>query len=342
MKKGTDNGQLIDVFGRKSNYLRLSITDRCNLRCFYCRSHKEFKPKPHREILRPEEFLDLVKIFASLGVNKIRLTGGEPLLRRGLDLIAEGITQIIPDCDLKITTNGVLLKSKLPMLVNAGLKGVNISLDTLQKDKFKKLTGTDALDQVLEAIDASIESGLKVKVNCVALAGMNDDELPDFIAMAQNRPIDLRFIEFMPIGKDSTWDVRHFWSSTEIMSAVAEQIEIEEDQSEINAATRGPAKMYRIKDGLGRIGAISPMTDHFCGSCNRLRISCDGNLRTCLYSDRKYNLGIMLRNPKVSSESIRRTILAAQTKKPLGYKLLGQHDMASVGVCDTSMVSIGG
>ncbi|WP_319778842.1 GTP 3',8-cyclase MoaA [Maridesulfovibrio sp.] len=328
---------LTDKIGRTVNYLRLSVTDRCNLRCMYCVT-KDFKFIPHPEILRYEEMLRLVDLAASMNISKLRLTGGEPFARRGFMGFISSVMSSHPELDLRITTNGTLIEPLVPELKKIGVSRLNISLDTLDRKTFAEVTGRDHLNDVLAAISACLSAGIRIKINAVAMKGINDKELGSFIDFAREYPIDIRFIEFMPMGDDTKSDSR-FWSADDILEQGRQLTNLIPVKR--TAENRGPARMYTIENGKGRLGLISPVSSHFCSTCNRLRITSDGKLRTCLFSDRTYRLRNILRNPKLGDDTLRRVIAAATRDKPLGYHLLEQRS-GSEGVCVTQMSAIGG
>jgi len=329
---------LIDSHGRKVSYLRLSITDRCNLRCLYCRPQSEWHFLPHEQILSFEEMFELVDVAQVAGVEKVRLTGGEPFARRGFIPFLARLHAKYPALDLRITTNGTLLAGRIEELREAGVSCLNISLDTLNREKFQEITGVDGYDLVRAGIDACQDGGLRVKVNVVALKGINDDELPQFVDFARDLGIDVRFIEFMPIGYQSRWSRENYWPAKDIISAVEELVPLDE----VREASRnsGPARMYRIAGGSGRIGVISAVSNHFCESCNRFRVTSDGKLRTCLFSDKEYDVRSILRNPHHTTQELLQLFDRANSEKPMGYRLL--QDRQQNQVCDRAMTAIGG
>jgi GTP 3',8-cyclase len=329
---------LIDSHGRKVSYLRLSITDRCNLRCLYCRPQAEWTFLPHSEILSFEEMAELVDVAMLAGVEKIRLTGGEPFARKDFIPFVGRLHAKYPDLDLRITTNGTMLSGRVAELRDAGISCLNVSLDTLRREKFQEITGVDGYEQVRTGIDACLSGGLRVKVNVVALKGINDDELPGFVDFARNHGVDVRFIEFMPIGYQSRWSRANYWPAEEIIAEVEKLVPLEE----VLEASRnsGPARMYGIAGGSGRIGVISAVSNHFCESCNRFRVTSDGKLRTCLFSDREYDVRSILRSPGHSMQDLLDLFALANAEKPMGYRLL--QDRESNQVCDRAMTAIGG
>ena len=329
---------LIDTHGRKVSYLRLSITDRCNLRCLYCRPQSEWKFLPHEQILTFEEMFELVDIAQVAGIEKVRLTGGEPFARKGFIPFVGRLHAKYPDLDLRITTNGTMLKGRIGELKDAGVSCLNISLDTLKREKCEEITRVDAYDAVRAGIDACLTGGLRVKVNVVALKGINDDELSVFVDFARTHGIDVRFIEFMPIGYESRWSRDNYWPAEDIIAAVEKLVPLDE----VREASRnsGPARMYRIAGGQGRIGVISAVSNHFCESCNRFRVTSDGKLRTCLFSDKEYDVRSILRNPKHTTQELLDLFARANREKPMGYRLLQERETNQV--CNKAMTSIGG
>ncbi|WP_165069206.1 GTP 3',8-cyclase MoaA [Desulfovibrio sp. ZJ200] len=329
---------LLDGHGRTVRYLRLSVTDRCNLRCLYCRSNVAQRCIPHSQILRYEEITRMVGIAASLGVRKVRLTGGEPFARKGCDGFLVMLHERFPDLDVRITTNGTLLAPHIPLLRHVRVSAVNLSLDSFDRATFARVTGRDLLPQVLAALDALLAAGIRVKINVVAMRGVNDGQMDDFVHAARNMPLDLRFIEFMPMGSATPWSVENFWSTAEIQAEAERRARL--IPATADAAESGPARMYRIAGGLGRLGFISPLTNHFCLSCNRLRLTSDGALRTCLFADKEYRLRGLLRQPRITDETIVRVIRRACAAKPVGAELLRARRGAAVAV--KQMVGIGG
>ncbi|WP_461211297.1 GTP 3',8-cyclase MoaA [Desulfocurvus sp. DL9XJH121] len=328
---------IIDGHGRAVRYLRLSVTDRCNLRCFYCRSCEGLESIPHENILTYEEMLTLAQAAQSMGVGKLRLTGGEPFVRRDFLAFLGMLREECPGLDVRITTNATLLPGKIPALKHLGIQRVNISLDTLDPAKFQEITGRDMFHRVRRGIDECLHYGLKVKVNVVAVRGVNDDELPAFVNLARELPIDVRFIEFMPIGCSTRWKGSKAWTAADILDearSLADLVPVT-----MRKADDGPARVFDLADGQGRIGLISALSNHFCDTCNRLRVTSDGRLRTCLFSDKEYALRPALRHPRLGPEGVLRILNAAVRSKPVGYELLQK---ARKQVCDKAMSSIGG
>jgi len=323
---------LIDEFNRIINYVRISITDRCNLKCKYC-VDGTFPFVPHTEMLSYEEIIRFVKICAELGVSKIRLTGGEPLTRRGISHLIEEINKIQGIEDISLTTNGVLLGKNIKELMEAGLRRVNISLDTLKKDKFAYITGVDAFTDVIRSIKKAHYSGLNpIKINSVIIKGFNDDEILDFAKLSIRYNHHMRFIEYMPFGDSGMWDRSKIVTSSEIEARIREVYELE---SSVNNE-RGPAKMFNIKGAAGKIGFISPVSSHICSECNRIRLTSNGKIRPCLFSDVGYDVKKLLREGK-SDEEIKSFIINIVKVKPERKDEMGQ-----IKKCQRSLQHIGG
>jgi len=282
---------MIDGFGRKINYLRISVTDLCNLKCTYCMPERGVPKKEHSDILSLETIRRIAEAAVSLDITKIRITGGEPLVRRGiLDLITE-IAKLKDRGlkDLALTTNGILLKNYAEQLKKAGLDRVNISIDTLDPAKFKEITRCGQLKDVFEGIRAAKEARLfPLKLNVVLIGGFNDDEIEDFVRLTIEDDIEIRFIELMPMGEAGGWDKDHFLAGTEILERVPSLIPVS------FKGHGSVARLYRLPNSKGRVGLISPLSSHFCNFCNRIRITPDGKLKPCLHS----NVEIDIKNYK--------------------------------------------
>lgn len=328
---------LKDTRQRVVNYLRISVTDRCNLRCLYC-SPQDQEFIPHPEILRYEELLEIIALARGLSIGKVRFTGGEPFARKGFPEFVAEVLARFPDLDLRVTTNATLIGPHLAFLRDRGLKRLNISLDTLDPAKFARITGRDLFPEVWANIRSALDLGFRVKINAVAMKGVNDAELGAFLDLARTRPLDVRFIEFMPMG-GSDWSPESVWTAGEILEQARGLAEL--TPLPRLGADQGPARVYAITGGLGRFGLISPLTDHFCGTCNRLRLTADGHLRTCLFSDKVYRLKGILRHPRLGAEHVRRVMLLANERKPLGHDILEKRARGR-GVCGTPMSAIGG
>lgn len=289
----TTIGELVDREKRHLNYLRISITDRCNLRCLYCAPEGRIPKLDHGEILSFEEILRLVKIGIRLGIRKVRITGGEPLVRKGaIDLLAR-LTRIGELKDVSLTTNGVLLAANAQRIFDAGIRRINISLDSLDREKYAQITGYHQFDRVWEGIQRARKIGFSpIKINVVAMRGINDDEIIDFARLSLDHPFHIRFIEYMPIGNSRT-SSRDQILAPEIKEKIATIGElVQVDSGYID----GPARRYRITGAKGEIGLISALSHHFCNHCNRLRLTADGKLRACLLSDHHESVKTVLRN----------------------------------------------
>jgi GTP 3',8-cyclase len=279
---------LIDTFGRQITYLRISVTDRCNLRCVYCIPPEGVPWQPHESILTYEEILRVVNAAAKEGIREVRLTGGEPLVRKDLPDLVKMIADVPGIEDISLTTNGILLAGMAKELSEAGLQRVNVSLDTLQPEKFARITRGGSLQRVWQGIRAAEENGLfPIKINVVVMQGVNDDELPELALLSIAHPWHVRFIELMPVKNQSPWGegfpmpVEAYLSIREIFSRL-QPLGLTEAPSPVGS---GPAQEYRLANAQGTIGFISPVGDSFCQNCNRLRLTADGRLRPCLLSD---------------------------------------------------------
>ncbi|MFH1137212.1 MAG: GTP 3',8-cyclase MoaA [Pseudomonadota bacterium] len=285
---------LIDSFQRHISYLRLSLTDRCNLRCRYCMPEQGVKKLGHDEILSYEEFLTAARAAAAEGMTKIRLTGGEPLVRKGILEFIEKLAAIPGIMDLRLTTNGVLLGPMARDLLRAGIKRVNVSLDSLDPRTFEYISGRNEFNRVWAGLEKALEAGFDlIKVNCVPIRGINDHEIEAFARLSLEKPIEVRFIEFMPLGRHCFWSPDRITPTAEIKKRLAAMGEL---TPEPHRASEGPANVFRLPQAQGSVGFISPMTDHFCGTCNRLRLTADGKLRLCLLSELEMDLKPLLRS----------------------------------------------
>lgn len=307
-----------DGLGREIDYLRISVTDKCNLRCRYCMPPHGITPLAHAEILTLEEIFRLVGIMEQLGIRKVRLTGGEPMVRKNLPWLVEQIHGLCGIREIAMTTNGTLFAPQAKIYREAGLTAVNISLDTLDPERFRCITGCDradraaGVDSVLRAIDAALEQQLRVKINCVPCVEMNGDDIEGIAALAADRPVDVRFIELMPIGCGKEYTGI---PSKEILRRLEQRFGKAIAFSEkVNMAT-GPAEYYQFPGFSGRIGFISPISHKFCRECNRVRLTCEGRLKLCLHYDRGLELKPLLRSG-ASDEEIGRQIINALKEKP--------------------------
>jgi cyclic pyranopterin phosphate synthase len=319
---------------RLINYLRLSITDRCNLRCFYCIPWGGWQKLPAPEILRYEELLRLAGVAAQAGIRKIRVTGGEPLVRRGALEFIRNLNRLPGLGEVCLTTNGVLLKELAADLYATGLRHLNLSLDTLKRDRYLKLTGHDNFLDALAGLEAAASLGFHpLKINCVVLKGLNDDELLDFALLTRDRPLQVRFIEFMPTVAEDRW-ARHFLP----MGEVRRRLSVLGPLTPVpQPATAGPARIFRLPDFKGELGFISSVSDHHCPTCNRLRLTAAGLLKPCLFAAPEIDLkGPMRRG--ADDDALRRLFQEAMHLKSRGLKAsLGQSSCPG-----RPMVSIGG
>jgi len=333
-----ENHQLIDTFNRKVSYLRVSLTDQCNLRCFYCTPLPAEKNLPSGELLSYEELLRVISVATGLGIKKIRLTGGEPLVRRNVDDFIRQLTGLSGIEEVRITTNGVLLAEKAEDLYAAGIRKLNISLDSLDPERFREITGVDALEKVLQGVDMALKMGFaSVKINVVAMRGVNDDEFLDFARLTIDQPLQVRFIEFMPMGDDSLWQQDHYIDSAEIRSGIEKQLGELAPVSPGAGQLEGPARVYQLAGAAGTIGFISPISDKFCSSCNRLRLTAEGRLRACLLTDVENDLKGIVRGGG-SDDDISRAISDTIRRKPKSHRLA----VSEIRNCHGRMSRIGG
>jgi cyclic pyranopterin phosphate synthase len=308
-------GLLKDSYGRAIRDLRISLTDRCNFRCFYCLPHGEPPIAPKEQMLSYEEIEYVSEIFVELGVEKIRLTGGEPMMRRDIETVIRKLSALKPALrDLALTTNGYFLPDRAQGLKDAGLERVTISLDSLKRDTFKRMTGVDVLDRVLEGIAAAKRAGLvPVKVNAVVVRGHNEEEVADFALFAREHEIQMRFIEFMPLDSGHEWSRADVVSGREIFERINERFPLVPLGVRRGSET---SSRYRFVDGApGEIGIIAPVTEAFCGACSRIRLTADGQIRTCLFSTVEHSLRDVLRRSNATRGEIIEYIESVVMKK---------------------------
>ncbi len=333
-KTGEKKKGLFDTFNRQINYLRISVTDHCNLNCMYC-SVGSMVHLRHEDILSYEEIEKLVRVAAGMGITKVRLTGGEPLMRPHFPRLVRMISKIDGIDDIAVTTNGILLARFAEELKEAGLNRVNISLDTLVSEKFERITRHDKFRDVLAGIEAAHRIGLEpVKINVVALKNINDDEIIDFARKTITDGWNVRYIEFMPIGSPNG-EVSGMLTTAEIREKVLTLGELEPFRG---LPGNGPAKVYRLKGASGTIGFITPVTEHFCATCNRLRVTSDGSLRPCLLSEDELNVRDALRRG-VSVDELKKLIQQAVNLKRKQHNLNGK---LGPDTGDRPMCQIGG
>ncbi|MFF2091973.1 GTP 3',8-cyclase MoaA [Paenibacillus sp. NPDC058174] len=308
--------QLIDRFGRIHDYLRISVTDRCNLRCLYCMPEEGMEFAPSEQLLSYDHIVEVVEAAASLGVTKLRITGGEPLVRPGLDGLIRRLAAIPGIADIALTTNGMLLGKQAEALKAAGLNRVNISLDTLDASRFRLIARRGELKRVMEGIEAAVAAGLTpIKLNCVLLKGINEDEIAQFLKLAYEHPMHVRFIEYMPIGHaDDNWRSHYLSLSRVLEIAEAEGYRI---SRRMNVQGNGPSDDWQMEGAAGSFGLIHPISDHFCKSCNRLRLTSDGSIKPCLYWVDELNAKEALGDP----EAMKRLLYRAMDVKPENHEM---------------------
>jgi cyclic pyranopterin phosphate synthase len=320
---------------RVINYLRLSVTDRCNLRCMYCMPEEGVDFVPHASILTYEEILHLVKLSVLYGIRKVRLTGGEPLVRKGFVPFLEQLCSLDGLDEISLTTNGVLLKEYAESIKKCGICRVNVSLDSLKPEKFFRITGRDYYHKVWDGIREAERVGFNpIKINVVAIKGMNDDEILDFARLTFEKPYHIRFIEFMPVGEKNTWSNERFIPADEILDKVRTLGKV---QSIEKNSTDGPADRYRIEGAQGELGLIAALSNHFCHRCNRLRLTAEGHLRGCLFSDQEIDLKTPLREGRQDAY-LAELLKMAIDNKPEGHGLI----KSAPRKCIRQMSSIGG
>lgn len=319
---------LHDALGRSIRYLRVSVTDRCNFRCQYCMPAEGVNWIPHNDILRYEEMLQVVRACVNLGVDKVRITGGEPLLRKGILSFIRQIADVPGIREVGLTTNGTLLEENASLLKEAGVSRVNVSLDTMKRNRFQELTGQDALDKVLAGIQKAEEIGFSIKINMVVMKDFNSDEIADFVALARVKAYQIRFIEYMPFlpGKN-------YLMTAEEMKENLAKAGYKQLISEVSRKSH--VKKYHLPQSKGSIGFISPVSQHFCDTCDRIRLTADGYLKLCLFSNKDYLLRNDLR-AGITDEELQKRLQALVLYKPPGHRL----DQG--GICKQVMSRIGG
>lgn len=295
---------MLDRYNRNIDYIRVSLTDRCNLRCIYCMPEEGIQKKSHNAIMRFEEVLQVIKACAFLGIKKVRYTGGEPLIVKDVVELIRKTSKIQPIEDISITTNGILLYDMADELKTAGLKRVNISLDTLKEDKFSIITRGGEIKKVLNSINKCLEIGLiPVKINVVLIKGINDDEVPDFINLTKDMPVHVRFIELMPIGEGKKLFDYGMISTNEI-------IEKYDCLIPVDSGFSGTARLYRLKNSKGTVGFISPLSCKFCKNCNKIRLTASGTIKPCLHSQDEINIRQYIGNEIMLTSALKNAILS--------------------------------
>ncbi|WP_409227215.1 GTP 3',8-cyclase MoaA [Gudongella sp. SC589] len=316
-----------DRFGRDINYLRISLTDRCNLRCEYCMPEDGIKNKiPHCDMLSLEELYEITEAFVSLGINKIRFTGGEPLVREGAVDLIKRVNALEGVREVTLTTNGILLDDYLDELLDAGVKRLNISLDTLDPVKYMEITRGGDIARVLKAIGNAKAKGIKpIKINTVLIGGFNDDEIPKLVGMTRDGGVDVRFIELMPIGEAAGFARSRFISNEEILRRIPELVEVDRDDPS------SPATYYKLPEGKGKVGLINPISCKFCTNCNRVRLTATGKLKLCLHSNREIDLKKVLRNGENLEKAISEAILTKEEEHHLEDQKYITRNMNQIG-----------
>ena len=323
-----------DSFGRVHDYLRISLTDNCNFRCFYCMPEEEYDFTPASRLMQKDEIVALAKIFVAQGVKKIRLTGGEPLVRKDAAAIILALGKL--PVELVMTTNGTRIAEMLPVLKEAGIKTVNISLDTLQPDKFMLITRRDVFHQVRSNIELLLQEKFIVKVNVVVMKGLNDGEIRDFIEWTRHNPIQVRFIEFMPFSGNK-WTSNKMFSYQEILDEIGKEFSV----LPVKGAPHDTAKGFMVPGHEGSFAIISTMTAPFCSTCNRMRLTADGKLKNCLFSDGETDLLTALRNQEDVLPLIQASIRSK--KKELGGQMVPNfEELDANAINNRSMITIGG
>ncbi|MFD2584596.1 GTP 3',8-cyclase MoaA [Pedobacter vanadiisoli] len=325
---------IADSFGRIHDYLRISLTDNCNFRCFYCMPEEEYDFAPASRLMQTDEIIKLAEIFVANGVKKIRLTGGEPLVRKDAAQIITALGKL--PVELVITTNGTRIAEMLPVLKEAGIRTVNISLDTLQPEKFFMITRRDVFHQVRSNVELLLQHKIKVKVNMVVMKGLNDNEINDFISWTKHNPIQIRFIEFMPFSGNK-WTSNKMFSLDEILAVIEKDFTVLPVKGEPNDT----AKSFMIPGHEGAFAIISTMTHPFCDTCNRMRLTADGKLKNCLFSDSETDLLTALRKNEDVLPLIQSAIWSK--KKALGGQLVSDFEkIDATTIQNRSMITIGG
>lgn len=318
---------MVDTYGREIYYLRLSVTDRCNLRCRYCMPAEGVCKKSHEEMLTEDEMITAVEAAASLGIRKLRLTGGEPLVKKNILSICERCASVAGIKEVCMTTNGILLPQMAKDLKSAGVDRLNISLDTLHPEKYAHITRIGSLDDALRGIEAALAAGFEhLKINAVLMGGVNDDEIPALAELSRRYDADVRFIELMPMTVNEAVGANAYLSGDAVLAALPE-LQPEEKKSD------GVARLYRLPDAKGNIGLISAVSSHFCASCNRIRLTADGKLKPCLHSDQEYSI------KSLDFEGMRREIVRVVQAKPACHPPLSAVERSNAG---RNMNQIGG
>lgn len=309
---------LKDSYNRIARKLRISLTDKCNMKCIYCMPTGNIKWINNKEILNFTEITRIVSILAELGITKIRLTGGEPLLRPSLDTLIRDLIKIENIETISMTTNGFLLEENINQLKLAGLNSLNISLDTFKEERFRTLNGISNLNKVLRGIRKARELGIKIKINTVIIRDWNDDEIINFVKFARDMDLTVRFIEFMPLDGSGIWNYNLVMPKREIIKIIESNFQNVITLDKNNYSASDPATIYNFEDKIGKIGFISSITEPFCSKCDRIRLTSDGRLLNCLFEKEGYDLKQMIRNTKATDQELRKYIINCYKMKPEG------------------------
>ncbi|MBC7959570.1 MAG: GTP 3',8-cyclase MoaA [Vallitaleaceae bacterium] len=317
---------MLDKQGRNVDYIRISVTRDCNLKCLYCNSDGCIKEQDHSQRLTPQDYKQIVSVSAELGIKKVRITGGEPLMRPDICDIISAISSIKGIMDIALTTNGVLLAQMAQRLLDAGLTRVNVSLDSMKEETFEYIAGVNKLKNVLNGIHKALEVGLiPVKINTVLIKGINDAEIDDFIQLTKEMPVDVRFIELMPIGKFGEENRDKMVLNSDILTSHSGLMAVDMGSSS------QPAAYYTINGHKGRVGFISPISHMFCERCNRIRLTNDGKLKPCLGNNQEIDLRAALKDPNMLRDLIGKAILDKPCKHEFNKKFVSQRDMSEIG-----------
>ena len=342
------NNILKDAYGRQVSYVRFSVTDRCNFRCLYCANSTDFDFIPHAQILQYEEMLTVLEVLVTLGVNKVRFTGGEPFVRKDFLLFLTTVRKRFPHLDIRITTNASQLSQHISQLESIGVSHLNISLDTFNPNTFATLTHTKLFEQTMQGLEAALGSSISVKINSVALKGINDCELPQFLSFAMQHGITVRFIEYMPMGGRAGDGEDLYWSATDILEEANKIVPISlvtNNKCTPNTVQKnvdaGPAKLYQLDNSQGYLGVITPVSCQFCHDCNRLRITSDGKFRACLFDDAEFSFRHLLQKAGSDKEALLQLLTKVISEKPLGYTLLEKRTVGK-SISKRGMSAIGG
>ena len=313
-----DTSPVYDTFGRLHDSLRISVTDRCNIRCFYCMPELDASYMPRAEILTWEEMVRVVRVASELGVRKIRITGGEPLVRKNLFFLIREINKISAIEDIALTTNGTLLAAQAQELYDAGLRRINVHIDTLNRDRFLKITRRDEFDKVMAGIDVAQQVGFKVKINAVAVKNLVEEDIVPMARFGRERGIEIRYIEFMPLDAQGIWDISKVLTQAEMMAMISREIGPLEEIPDRDP--RAPASEYRYADGIGRVGFIASVSKPFCMNCNRIRLTSDGKLRYCLFAIEETDIKGLLRDGS-TDEALAAAIRGNIHQKWIGHEI---------------------